>query len=149
MYHWFQTNYRYFLRQTESQKPKSSEQTSSGQSPCSLILRAEPTVASILKVKNTTVFKTGFKTEIKIKPIQATSCKSACSNYVYVSSCWILAVYNIAHYFFQTLDADYSKNQEALLGVLHHMLSGKSFELILAAAAATGKLQSFVVKLIK
>ena len=50
---------------------------------------------------------------------------------------------------FQTLDADYSKNQEALLGVLHHMLSGKSFELILAAAAATGKLQSFVVKLIK
>ncbi len=50
---------------------------------------------------------------------------------------------------FQTLDADYSKNQEALLGVLCHMLSGKSFELILAAAAATGRLQSFAVKLIK
>jgi mediator of RNA polymerase II transcription subunit 24 len=50
---------------------------------------------------------------------------------------------------FQTLDADYSKNQDALLGVLCHMMSGKSFELILAAAAATGKLQSFAVKLIK
>ena len=49
----------------------------------------------------------------------------------------------------QTLDADYSRNQEALLGVLCHMLSGKSFELILAAAAATGRLQSFAVKLIK
>ena len=82
IYQWFETNYCYFLRQTESQKPKSSEQTSSGQSPCSLILRAEPTVASILKVKNTTVFKNGFKSEIKIKCIWATSCKSGCSNYV-------------------------------------------------------------------
>ncbi|KAL5007754.1 hypothetical protein ScPMuIL_016560 [Solemya velum] len=49
----------------------------------------------------------------------------------------------------KTLDADYSKNQDALSGVLNHMLSGKSFELILAAAAATGKLQSFATKLIK
>ncbi|GAB6030537.1 Mediator of RNA polymerase II transcription subunit 24 [Chamberlinius hualienensis] len=49
----------------------------------------------------------------------------------------------------KTLDADYSKNQDALLGVLCHMMSGKSFELIVAAAAATGKLQSFAVKLIK
>lgn len=49
----------------------------------------------------------------------------------------------------QTLDADYSKNQESLLGVLCHMLSGKSFELILAAAAATNRLQSFAIKLIK
>ncbi|WAQ95065.1 MED24-like protein [Mya arenaria] len=39
-----------------------------------------------------------------------------------------------------------SKNQEAQLGVLQHML--KSFELIMAAAAATGKLQTFCFKLI-
>ncbi|XP_021357333.1 mediator of RNA polymerase II transcription subunit 24-like isoform X3 [Mizuhopecten yessoensis] len=48
-----------------------------------------------------------------------------------------------------TLDADCSKNQDALMGVLCQMLSGKSFELILAAAAATGELQSFATKLIK
>ncbi|XP_054167104.1 mediator of RNA polymerase II transcription subunit 24-like [Oppia nitens] len=47
----------------------------------------------------------------------------------------------------KTLDSDYSKNQEALLGVLCHMQ--KSFELILCAAAATGKLQSFTTKLIE
>ncbi|XP_052248779.1 mediator of RNA polymerase II transcription subunit 24-like isoform X12 [Dreissena polymorpha] len=49
----------------------------------------------------------------------------------------------------KTLEADYSKNQESLLGVLQHMLSGKSFELILNAAAAIGKLQIFLVKLIR
>ncbi|XP_052248768.1 mediator of RNA polymerase II transcription subunit 24-like isoform X4 [Dreissena polymorpha] len=49
----------------------------------------------------------------------------------------------------KTLEADYSKNQESLLGVLQHMLSGKSFELILNAAAAIGKLQVFLVKLIR
>ncbi|KAJ8313960.1 hypothetical protein KUTeg_008521 [Tegillarca granosa] len=48
-----------------------------------------------------------------------------------------------------TLDADYTKNQEAFLGVLCHMMNIKSFELILAAAAATGKLQIFATKLIK
>uniref|UniRef100_T1JEP9 Mediator of RNA polymerase II transcription subunit 24 n=1 Tax=Strigamia maritima TaxID=126957 RepID=T1JEP9_STRMM len=86
-------------RQTESNKVahRSPEQQKAQPSNPDLILRAESTVASILK----------------------------------------------------TLDADYSKNQDALLGVLCHMMSGKSFELILAAAAATGKLQSFVVKLIK
>lgn len=47
----------------------------------------------------------------------------------------------------KTLDSDYSKNQEALLGVLCHMQ--KSFELILCAAAATGKLLSFTTKLIE
>uniref|UniRef100_A0ABM0MC93 Mediator of RNA polymerase II transcription subunit 24 n=1 Tax=Saccoglossus kowalevskii TaxID=10224 RepID=A0ABM0MC93_SACKO len=52
-------------------------------------------------------------------------------------------------YYKTTLDADYSKSQEALLGVLGHMMSGKSFELILAAAAATGKLKKFAAKLIK
>ena len=48
----------------------------------------------------------------------------------------------------RTLDADYSKNQEGLLGVLCHMVTGKSFELILNAAAATGKLESFTTKLL-
>lgn len=73
------------------------DQGQSGQAGSSLILRAEPTVTSILK----------------------------------------------------TLDSDYSKNQEALLGVLCHMVPGKSFELILNAAAATGKLRSFTTKLLK
>ncbi|XP_022254734.1 mediator of RNA polymerase II transcription subunit 24-like isoform X2 [Limulus polyphemus] len=80
------------LRQT---LPRSDQQSS--QAGASLILRAEPTVTSILK----------------------------------------------------TLDSDYSKNQDALLGVLSHMNTGKSFELILSAAAATGKLHSFATKLIK
>ena len=47
----------------------------------------------------------------------------------------------------KTLDSDYSKNQEALFGVLCHMQ--KSFEIILCAAAATGKLLSFTTKLIE
>lgn len=49
----------------------------------------------------------------------------------------------------KTLDADYTKNQESLFGVLHHMLSGKKLGHILASAAATGKLQIFCFKLIK
>lgn len=49
----------------------------------------------------------------------------------------------------KSLDADYSKNQDGLLGILCHMITGRSFELILSAAAATGKLNSFVKKLIK
>ena len=49
----------------------------------------------------------------------------------------------------QTLDSDYSKNEEGLLGVLCHILSVKSLELILSAAAATGKLRNFATKLIK
>uniref|UniRef100_A0A452RKC8 Mediator of RNA polymerase II transcription subunit 24 n=1 Tax=Ursus americanus TaxID=9643 RepID=A0A452RKC8_URSAM len=43
----------------------------------------------------------------------------------------------------KTMDADHSKSPEGLLGVLGHMLSGKSLDLLLAAAAATGKLKSF------
>uniref|UniRef100_A0A8C2I2A6 Mediator of RNA polymerase II transcription subunit 24 n=1 Tax=Cyprinus carpio TaxID=7962 RepID=A0A8C2I2A6_CYPCA len=43
----------------------------------------------------------------------------------------------------KTVDADHSKSPEGLLGVLGHMLSGKSLDLLLAAAAATGKLKSF------
>lgn len=48
----------------------------------------------------------------------------------------------------KTLDSDYSKNQEGLLSVLAHM-NCKNLELILCAAAATGKLLSFTSKLIK
>uniref|UniRef100_A0A8D0D7E1 Mediator of RNA polymerase II transcription subunit 24 n=1 Tax=Sander lucioperca TaxID=283035 RepID=A0A8D0D7E1_SANLU len=48
-----------------------------------------------------------------------------------------------------TVDADHSKSPEGLLGVLGHMLSGKSLDLLLAAAAATGKLKSFARKFIK
>ncbi len=51
--------------------------------------------------------------------------------------------------FHQTVDADHSKSPEGLLGVLGHMLSGKSLDLLLAAAAATGKLKSFARKFIK
>ncbi|XP_036610605.1 mediator of RNA polymerase II transcription subunit 24 isoform X1 [Trichosurus vulpecula] len=49
----------------------------------------------------------------------------------------------------KTMDADHSKTPEGLLGVLGHMLSGKSLDLLLAAAAATGKLKSFAQKFIK
>ncbi|XP_076123148.1 mediator of RNA polymerase II transcription subunit 24 [Alosa pseudoharengus] len=49
----------------------------------------------------------------------------------------------------KTVDADHSKSPEGLLGVLGHMLSGKSLDLLLAAAAATGKLKSFARKFIK
>jgi len=49
----------------------------------------------------------------------------------------------------QTLDADYSKNLEAVLGILLQMMSGKSFELILSAAAVTGKLPVFAAEFIK
>ncbi|XP_033975386.1 mediator of RNA polymerase II transcription subunit 24 isoform X1 [Trematomus bernacchii] len=48
----------------------------------------------------------------------------------------------------KTVDADHSKSPEGLLGVLGHMLSGKSLDLLLAAAAATGKLKSFARKFI-
>ncbi|CAI9716342.1 Hypothetical predicted protein [Octopus vulgaris] len=98
---------------SETQKPRSSDAVSNTQPSVSLILRAEPTVTSILKFTGS--------------PHNMTTVEDVHS----------------------TLDADYSKNQEPLLGVLSHMLSGKSFELILAAAAATGKLQSFAIKLVK
>uniref|UniRef100_A0A803T9V3 Mediator of RNA polymerase II transcription subunit 24 n=1 Tax=Anolis carolinensis TaxID=28377 RepID=A0A803T9V3_ANOCA len=49
----------------------------------------------------------------------------------------------------KTMDSDHSKSPEGLLGVLGHMLSGKSLDLLLAAAAATGKLKSFARKFIK
>lgn len=49
----------------------------------------------------------------------------------------------------KTLDADYVKVQEALLSVLCQVLTGKSFELILAVAAVEGKLRTFVTKLLK
>ncbi|TNN77996.1 Mediator of RNA polymerase II transcription subunit 24 [Liparis tanakae] len=48
----------------------------------------------------------------------------------------------------QTVDADDSKSPEGLLGILGHM-SGKSLDLLLAAAVATGKLKSFARKFIK
>nr|CAG4643030.1 EOG090X01FD [Ilyocryptus agilis] len=66
--------------------------------PATLVLRAEPTVASILK----------------------------------------------------TLDTDMNaKNQDTLLKVLSHLLSGQSFELILNAATGTGKLRAFATKLVR
>ncbi|XP_071158253.1 mediator of RNA polymerase II transcription subunit 24-like isoform X3 [Mytilus edulis] len=83
-------------RSTESEKPAKASDVATKPTP-SLIIKAEPTVGSILK----------------------------------------------------TLDADCSKNQEALISVLCHMLSGKSFDLIIAAAAANGTLQNFAVKLVK
>ncbi|XP_034991099.2 mediator of RNA polymerase II transcription subunit 24 isoform X2 [Zootoca vivipara] len=49
----------------------------------------------------------------------------------------------------KTMDSDHSKTPEGLLGVLGHMLSGKSLDLLLAAAAATGKLKVFARKFIK
>ena len=49
----------------------------------------------------------------------------------------------------KTLDTDYSQNQDTLLAVLSHLLSGRSFELILNAATGTGKLRAFATKLVR
>ncbi|XP_017892160.1 mediator of RNA polymerase II transcription subunit 24 isoform X1 [Ceratina calcarata] len=49
----------------------------------------------------------------------------------------------------KTLNADYTKIHEALLGMLCQILSGKSFELMLAVANVEGKMKTFVTKLIK
>jgi mediator of RNA polymerase II transcription subunit 24 len=49
----------------------------------------------------------------------------------------------------KTLNADYPKIQEALLSMLYQVLTGKSFELMLAVATVEGKLKTFVTKLIK
>ncbi|XP_024935651.1 mediator of RNA polymerase II transcription subunit 24 isoform X2 [Cephus cinctus] len=49
----------------------------------------------------------------------------------------------------KTLNADYPKIQEALLSMLCQVLTGKSFELILAVATVEGQLKTFVTKLIK
>ncbi|XP_046421667.1 mediator of RNA polymerase II transcription subunit 24 [Neodiprion fabricii] len=49
----------------------------------------------------------------------------------------------------KTLNTDYTKIQEALLSMLCQVLTGKSFELILAVATVEGKLKTFVSKLIK
>ncbi|XP_003746725.1 mediator of RNA polymerase II transcription subunit 24 [Galendromus occidentalis] len=48
-----------------------------------------------------------------------------------------------------TLDTDYTRNPDAPLAVLKQMITGMSFELILSAAASTGKLGMFVRKLAK
>ncbi|XP_033301572.1 mediator of RNA polymerase II transcription subunit 24 isoform X2 [Bombus bifarius] len=49
----------------------------------------------------------------------------------------------------KTLNADYTKIHEALLSMLYQVLTGKSFELMLAVATVEGKLKTFVTKLIK
>lgn len=49
----------------------------------------------------------------------------------------------------KTLSTDYHKIQDALLGMLHQVLSGKSFELILAVAAVQGQLRTLVSRLIR
>ncbi|XP_071966151.1 mediator of RNA polymerase II transcription subunit 24-like isoform X2 [Antedon mediterranea] len=46
-------------------------------------------------------------------------------------------------------DPDFSKIQEDLLGVLGQLIEGKSFNLIVAAEAGTGKLKIFTSKLIR
>lgn len=48
-----------------------------------------------------------------------------------------------------TLDNDYNKMQEPLLGMLCELLSGNNFELILSVATMEGKLKTFVSRLIR
>ncbi|KAL3274964.1 hypothetical protein HHI36_019738 [Cryptolaemus montrouzieri] len=49
----------------------------------------------------------------------------------------------------KTLSTDYHKIQDALLGMLHQVLAGKSFELILAVATVQGQLRTLVNRLIR
>lgn len=49
----------------------------------------------------------------------------------------------------KTLNAEYTKIQEALLSMLCQVLTGNSFELMLAVATVEGKLKTFVTRLIK
>ncbi|CAG9816325.1 unnamed protein product [Phaedon cochleariae] len=49
----------------------------------------------------------------------------------------------------KTLSTDYHKIQDALLGMLHQVLTGKSFELILAVATVQGQLKTLVNRLIR
>ncbi|KAF5304438.1 hypothetical protein FQR65_LT07968 [Abscondita terminalis] len=49
----------------------------------------------------------------------------------------------------KTLSTDYHKIQEALLGMLHQVLTGKSFELILAVATVEGQLRTLATRLIR
>lgn len=49
----------------------------------------------------------------------------------------------------KTLDGDYNKMQEPLIGMLCELLSGNIFELILSVATMEGKLKTFVSRLIR
>lgn len=49
----------------------------------------------------------------------------------------------------KALSTDYHKIQDPLLGMLHQVLSGKSFELILAVATVKGQLHTLVARLIR
>ncbi|XP_060520189.1 mediator of RNA polymerase II transcription subunit 24 [Cylas formicarius] len=49
----------------------------------------------------------------------------------------------------KTLSTDYHKIQDAILGMLHQVLTGKSFELILAVACSSGQLRTLVSRLIR
>ncbi|XP_044767173.1 mediator of RNA polymerase II transcription subunit 24 isoform X2 [Coccinella septempunctata] len=49
----------------------------------------------------------------------------------------------------KTLTTDYHKIQDALLGMLHQVLAGKSFELILAVATVQGQLGTLVSRLVR
>ncbi|XP_050315120.1 mediator of RNA polymerase II transcription subunit 24 [Anthonomus grandis grandis] len=49
----------------------------------------------------------------------------------------------------KTLSTDYHKIQDAILGMLHQVLTGKSFELILAVACSSGQLKALVTRLIR
>lgn len=49
----------------------------------------------------------------------------------------------------KTLSTDYSKIQDALVGMLHQILAGNSLELILAVATVQGQLRTLVARLIR
>lgn len=51
--------------------------------------------------------------------------------------------------FLKTLNAEYSKIQDALLSMLCQVLTGNSFELMLSVATVEGKMKIFVSRLIK
>ncbi|EHH58083.1 hypothetical protein EGM_07863 [Macaca fascicularis] len=112
-----------------------------------LILRAEPTVTNILKalsLRPSHVETTESKADREHAPQQ----KSGENANIQPNIQLILRAEPTVTNILKTMDADHSKSPEGLLGVLGHMLSGKSLDLLLAAAAATGKLKSFARKFI-
>nr|CAH7752585.1 unnamed protein product [Callosobruchus chinensis] len=66
-----------------------------------------------------------------------------------MSNYWYICAESTLSGILKTLNSDYHKIQDALLGMLHTVLTGKSFELILAVTTVKGQLRNLVNSLIR